>query len=88
METQADMPAQSGFIYLLLDVAMRDGNGARGPVEEVLVGGDLTRLHWTHCTAQLLPRNRENVKQSSKYILPTVSYFIYCLGMHCSASPL
>lgn len=60
---QVDMPAQSGFIYLLLDVAVGHGNGARRPVEEVWVGGDLTRLHWTPCTAQLRPRNRERVKQ-------------------------
>ncbi len=56
-----DMPAQSGFAYLLLDVAVGDRNGAGGPVEEVLVGGDLARLHRTPCTAQLLHRNRLKV---------------------------
>lgn len=53
------MPAQCGFIYLLLDVAVGDGDGARGPVKEVLVGGDLTRLHRTSSTAQLLHGNRQ-----------------------------
>lgn len=61
-QTQADMPPESGLIYLLLDVAMGDGNGARGSVEEIRVGGNLTRLHRT-CTAQLLHRSSEKVKQ-------------------------
>ena len=60
---QAHMPAQSGLTNLLLDVAMGDRDGTRGPVEEILVRWDLTRLHWSTCTAQLLHGNRENVKQ-------------------------
>lgn len=57
VETQADMPAPSGFTYLLLDVAVGDGDGAGRPVEEVLVWGDLTGLHRTASTAQLLLRD-------------------------------
>ena len=57
VETQADMPAPSGFTYLLLDVAVGDRDGAGRPVEEVLVGGDLTGLHRTTSTAQLLLRD-------------------------------
>lgn len=54
VQTQAGAPAQSGYIYLLLDVAVGYRYGARRPVEEVLVGGHLARLHWTPCTTQLL----------------------------------
>lgn len=57
-ETQADTPAQSGFTYLLLDVAVGDRNGARGSVEKVLVGGHLTRLHRSPSHAQLLHGNK------------------------------
>lgn len=62
-EHKVDMPAQGTFIYLLLDVAMGDGNGTRGPVEKVLIGGDLTGLHWTHCTAELLHGNRKIMRK-------------------------
>lgn len=82
-ETQADKPAQSGLIYLLLDVAVGDRNGARGPVEEVLVGGDLTRLHRT-CTSQLLHRNREKVKQQKVYF--STFYHLHLSTQHADAS--
>lgn len=58
METQANMPAQRELIYLLLDISMGNRDGARRPVEEVLVWVDLTRLHRTTCTAQLLYRKQ------------------------------
>lgn len=35
------------LLYLLLYVAMRNGDGARRSVEEVLIGWDLSRLHLT-----------------------------------------
>ena len=53
------MPAaQSALAYLLRDVAVGDGDRAGGPVEEVLVRGDLTRLHGTRA-AQLLHTDGE-----------------------------
>lgn len=70
VEMQADVPAQTGYSYLLLDIAMGNRYGARWPVEEVLVRGHLTRLHRTPCTAQLLYRTNERKWNSSKNIFP------------------
>lgn len=52
---------RGGATYLLLDVVVGDINGTRGSVEEVLVGGHLTGLHWSPSPAQLLHGNK--VKQ-------------------------
>jgi len=58
-----DMQTQSGFIYLLLDVTMGNRNRTRRPVEEVLIGGNLTRLHWSSRSTQLLHKQNEQKQE-------------------------
>lgn len=73
------------LVYLLLHVAVRDGDGTRRSVEEVLIGWDLSGLH-LRCVAHLRSRRVLNYKEKHKYSFITIHITVCLSSLACTFS--